>query len=179
MDKKYVYDIALSFSMNEKELVENVYHYLKAEGFSVFFAPAQECQEILSGKNQREIFYEIFGLKAKYVALFVSDSYVKRRVTMEECEIAITKHGFDGKVIPIYLDGTELPGRLLDPNNINYFSANSAIQIAVHIANKLNFKKENVMGRQIENTCKGSMYVKNNFAQKQVFAQNIEGDVVL
>lgn len=82
MDKKY--SIALSFATENQELVEKVYYYLKAEGIPTFFAPARECQMDISGKNQSEIFYEIFGLRAEYVALFVSNSYVNKRVPMEE-----------------------------------------------------------------------------------------------
>ena len=86
------YNIALSYETDNIKLVEKVYHYLKAEGITVFFAPAEECQQILSGKNQREIFYEVFGLKAEFVALFVSKSYVSKEVPMEEASIAIAKH---------------------------------------------------------------------------------------
>ena len=57
----YKYDIALSFATEDQKLVEKVYHYLRAENLNVFFAPSQEGQKVLSGKNQREVFYSIFG----------------------------------------------------------------------------------------------------------------------
>lgn len=178
---KYTYDIALSFSMDQEDLVERVYHYLKAEGYSVFFAPAAECQEILSGRNQREVFYEVFGLTAEYVALFVSDSYLKRAVTMEECEIAISKHGFDGTVIPIYLDDTELPQTLLDPKETNYFKPvrKSAIEIANHLAGKV--KKNKAVERETikEDSQPSTMNIHHNTAEKQVFIAKIEGDISL
>lgn len=53
---KYDYKIALSYATENEEIASKVYHYLKAEGISVFFAPAPECQIVLSGKNQREVF---------------------------------------------------------------------------------------------------------------------------
>lgn len=48
------YDIALSFATEEQELVEKVYRYLKAENILVFFAPALECQVVLSGKTREK-----------------------------------------------------------------------------------------------------------------------------
>ena len=36
-DTEYKYDIALSYSSEETELVEKIYYYLKAENISVFF----------------------------------------------------------------------------------------------------------------------------------------------
>jgi len=175
----YDYDIALSFSMEEKDLVEQVYHYLRAEGISVFFAPAPECQEVLSGRNQREVFYEIFGLKAENVALFVSPSYLTRKVTMEECEIALSKHCLDGKVIPIYLDGAELPRTLFDPSLTNYFKPNvkSAIEIAVHLAGKINNKNARIA--KVEEKSNNTMHVSNNSAEKMIVVQKIEGNISL
>lgn len=70
MEKQF--EIALSYATEDQNLVEKVYHYLKAEQVNVFFAPSKEGQVFLSGKNQREAFYSIFGKNARYVALFVS-----------------------------------------------------------------------------------------------------------
>ena len=177
MEKRF--DIALSFAMQEKELVERVYHYLRAEGYSVFFAPSSEAQEILSGRNQREVFYEVFGLQAEYVALFVSAQYIQRPVTMEECEIAIKKHGTDGKVVAIYLDGTELPNRLLDPKETNYYSSNSAIDIATHLANKMRREKKNVSENEEKQHGSNTMVIKDNNIKNNFVINHMEGDIAL
>lgn len=177
----HTYDIALSFSMEEEKLVEKVYRYLRAEGFTVFFAPSVEGQEVLSGRNQREVFYEVFGLTAEYVALFVSSSYIKRTVTMEECEIAIRKHGLDGKVIPIYLDDTELPEILFNPKETNYFKPEmkSAIEIASHLAEKM-IKNTVIEKEEInDKTQLSNMNIQNNTAEKQVFISKMEGNISL
>ena len=68
MKNLFLFDVALSFAIEDKELVDKVYHYLKVEGLSIFYAPSQNCQSLLSGENQREIFYRIFGLESNYVA---------------------------------------------------------------------------------------------------------------
>lgn len=169
-----LFDVAISFAMENEELADTVYHYLKAEGISVFYAPAPECQSILSGENQREIFYRIFGLESKYVILLVSKFYVRKQVPMEEARIAFSKHRGDASVIPIYLDGTELPGELLDAKKQNYFSSNNAAEIASHVASKVNKfekqEKKDVFGS-------GSiMKNEKNRAETQIFIQNYNGE---
>lgn len=122
-------------------MADTVYHYLRAEGLSVFYAPAPECQSILSGENQREIFYRVFGLESQYVLLLVSRFYVIKQVPMEEARIAFSKHGSDSSVIPVYLDGTGLPAELLDIKKQNYFSSDNAAEIAAHVALKISKTK--------------------------------------
>lgn len=175
---EHTYKIALSFATENQELVEKVYHYLKAEGFSVFFAPAQECQAVLSGKNQREIFYEIFGMRAEYVALFVSKEYLNKTVPMEEASIAIAKHSENGSVIPIYLDDSELPKNLLNPQKTNYYKSQNPAQIASHLAAKMNSIKQQVKAAKTSGE-KGTMNIKNNQAEKQVFIQKMDGNISL
>lgn len=174
---KYSYEIALSFAMEDKEIVEKVYHYLRAEDISVFYAPASESQVILSGKNQREIFYEIFGLKAKYVALFVSKTYITKKIPMEEASIAIAKHSKDGSVIPIYLDNASLPADLFSPQDTNYFKSKSPAEISNHLAEKI--KAASDEQTEILSDSKSIMNVKNNKAEKQIFVQNLSGSIEL
>ncbi|MEH2957585.1 toll/interleukin-1 receptor domain-containing protein [Candidatus Merdisoma sp. JLR.KK006] len=177
---KYQYDIALSFATENQDLVEKVYHYLRAEEITVFFAPSPECQRILSGRSQREVFYEIFALKAKYVALFVSEFYLGREVPMEEASIAFAKHGDRGSVIPVYLDGTVLPTYMFNPKNQNYFRSNNVVEIAVHLAEKIKSNKSNNeegamrCGKQESN-----VRIVGNRAQKQVFINELKGHIEL
>lgn len=178
MEKSYAYDVALSYATENEELVEKVYYYLKGEGLSVFFAPSREAQIVLSGKNQREIFYSIFGLKSEYVALFVSKNYIIKDTPMEEAQIAFAKHD-SGFVIPIYLDDSKLDKSILDPKKINYFESNNAAEIANHIASKINQAKESQKSKIIKNDTKNVMNIKGNTADKQVFIQTVEGSVQL
>lgn len=179
---EYTYDIALSFATENQGIVEKVYHYLKQEGVSVFFAPAPECQVILSGENQREIFFSIFGLKSKFVALFVSKDYVIKEVPMEEASIAFAKHGKDNTVIPVYLDGTKLPNDLLDPIQVNYFSSNSAAVIATHLAEKVKNQKKKERKEKKRKASKydkaqNIMNITGNSANKQIFIQEMKGKI--
>lgn len=170
-----LFDIAISFATENKELADTVYHYLKVEGLSVFYAPAPECQSILSGENQREIFYRIFGFDSRYVMLLVSEFYVRKQVPMEEARIAFSKHGGDASVIPVYLDGTELPGELLDAKKQNYFLSDNAAEIASHVASKVNSIKK--QEKKKDDLGSGSiMKNEKNRAEKQIFIQNYNGD---
>lgn len=176
---KCQYNIALSFATENQDLVEKVYHYLTAEKINVFFAPSQEGQRFLSGKNQREAFYDIFGLRADYVALFVSAHYIVREVPMEEAGIAFAKHGNDGRVIPIYLDDTTLPPDMLDPKRTNYFKSNNPAVIASHLAMKI--KVGNNKGKTVSEykDLDHVMNIKENIAEKQIFIQTLKGSIEL
>lgn len=179
---KFKYDIALSFATENQEFVNKVYHYLRQEGMNVFFAPAPECQIILSGQNQREIFFNIFGNQSRYVALFVSKDYVIKDVPMEEAGIAFAKHSLNGTVVPIYLDGTKLPESLLDPKQINYFVSNSAPTIAVHLAEKIKVAKESDQGeklnkRKVDRRGGNVFNVIGNVGKNQIFIQEMKGNI--
>lgn len=173
MEKQF--DVAISFAMENQELADTVYHYLKAEGLSVFYAPAPECQSILSGENQREIFYRIFGLESRYVILLVSRFYITKQVPMEEARIAFSKHGGDASVIAIYLDEAKLPEELLNAKKQNYFSSHNAAEIASHIASKIG-KSGKYKERKPDSCQGGIMKNKNNKAGTQIFIQNYNGD---
>lgn len=175
----YQFKIALSYATEDKDLVERVYHYLKAENINVFFAPSPEGQLVLSGKNQREVFYNIFGLSAEYVALFVSAHYVARDVPMEEASIAFAKHGDDGKVIPIYLDKTPLPQNMFDPKKTNYFESNNPAEIANHLALKIKCDNDRNETTLKHRDTGNVMNIKGNTAEKQIFIQTLEGNIKL
>lgn len=173
----YQFKVALSFATEEQELVESVYHSLRAEGINTFFAPSPEAQVYLSGKNQREIFYKIFGLEAEYVALFVSKNYVVKKVPMEEAHIAFAKHASIGSVIPIYLDGTPLPNYLLDPSSMNYFRSNNPFEIANHLASKVSISSTQDEMADESEIGHSMMHVSGNTADKQIFIQSMSGKV--
>ncbi len=173
----YKYDIALSFATENENLVEKVYHYLKAKQIKVFFSPSPEGQIFLSGKNQREVFYDIFGNISKYVALFVSEYYVVKDIPMEEASIAFAEHMDNNSVIPIYLDGTALPPDLFDPKSTNYFKSNNPAQIAKHLFEKI--KLSNNFGQYIDNYEKevNMMNIQNNKGYNQIFMNKMNGNI--
>ncbi len=178
------FDVALSFATEEQKLVEQVYDYLRAEGFRVFFAPSLEGQAVLSGKNQRQIFYQIFGWEARYVALFVSKNYLRREVPMEEARIALFKREGNGTAIPIYLeDDAMLPPQIFDPSKTNYFRSPYPEAIAAHLADRCRDKAEKRTtpdGAMMPGASgSGGMHISGNIGQKQIFIQDHQGDINL
>lgn len=133
---KHQFDIALSFATENQPLAEAVYQYLKAEGYNVFFAPSPEGQAFLSGKNRRQIFYRIFGWEAEYVALIVTRDYINKKMLLEEAYNALAKRAGKATVIPVYVDGAELPAELFDPKQYNSYASDNAVNIAVHLAKR-------------------------------------------
>lgn len=169
------FDIALSFATENQALVEKVYHYLKARNLSVFYAPTSEAQPFLTGRNQSEAFYDVFAIKSRYVALFVSEDYIRKEIPMEEANIALSEHKNTGRVIPIYIDGTRLPDNMINPRERNYFQSNNPAEIARHLAEKVRMEvkmeKESVVsGHNIMN-------VSGNKGKKQIFVQTWNGSV--
>lgn len=174
----YNFKIALSFATEDQDLVEKVYHYLKAEKIKVFFAPSSEGQILLSGKNQREIFYDIFGLKSEFVALFVSQHYVSKKIPMEEASIAFAKHSNEGSVLPIYIDGTSLPIEMFNPESRNYFESDNPAVIANHLSSKVKQESNLIVSNVSENE-KNVFNIKENSAEKQIFIQTLNGSIEL
>lgn len=175
---KHQFDIALSFATENQPLVENVYHYLRAKGLRVFFAPSPEGQVFISGKNQREVFYQIFGMEAAYAALFVSKDYIRKPVPMEEACIALTERKGTGTAIPIYLDGTPLPAELFDSKQENYFASDNAVAIASHLAARCG-QSVSSPSAQSDSQKLGGMQISGNIAEKQVFIQKFIGNLDL
>lgn len=170
---KCQFDIALSFATEDQPLVENVYHYLKARGLQVFFAPSPEGQVFLSGKNQREAFYQIFGWDAQYAALFVTKDYIRKEVPMEEANIALIERRGTGTVIPIYLDGTPLPDKLFDPKQENYFVSDNPVAIASHLAARCR-QSDPSQSEQSDIQRPGSMNISGNIGGNQTFIGSIQ-----
>ena len=125
------YDIALSYASENYEIVDSVYHYLLGSGFTVFYAI--ECQHILVGEHQEEVFYKIFSQAARCAVLFVSQHYISKKVPMKEAKICMAnRRGY--QLIPVYLDGTPLPG--LD-SSINYFRSDNPEEIVSMITKRI------------------------------------------
>jgi len=134
--QKLCYDIALSYASEDKEVVDSVYHYLRGSGLTAFYAP--ECQDILVGENQEEIFFQIFSREAHHAVLFVSCHYVAKPVPMKEAKICMANRQ-GSQLLPVYLDGTPLPGLDL---SINFFRSDDPEKIATMIIKRLApFKK--------------------------------------
>ncbi len=93
---------------------------------------------------------------------------------MEEAEISFAKHGQDGTVIPIYLDGTPLPKEMLDPEIISYFKSDNAAEIANHLVAKVKGSEMKTSQAEMPSPSGSSMNIIGNQGVHQFFVQNLK-----
>ncbi len=109
--KKYDFDVALSFAGTERQHAEQLATIARDAGFDVFydnFYPAQ-----LWGKDLPVFFDEIYRKRSRYCVIFVSTEYAQRMWTNHERQSALARQVEQrGKeyILPVKVDDTELPG---------------------------------------------------------------------
>lgn len=121
MDKKYKYDVALSFAGANREYVEDVATFLKSYGIRVFYDKFEQAE--LWGKDLYEHLNEVYKNKAQYTIIFVSKEYASRLWTNHERKAAQTRAFNESKeyILPVRFDDTEIPGL---NETIGYLDAN-------------------------------------------------------
>jgi len=135
-NKRYEYDVALSFAGENRAYVEEVANSLKVKNVKVFYDLFEEAN--LWGKNLYEYLSEIYQNKARYTVLFVSSFYNKKLWTNHE-RVSMQARAFQESseyILPARFDDTEIPGIL---KTIGYISLKNRTpeELAVLIENKL------------------------------------------
>ncbi len=133
----YNYDIALSFAGEDRQYVENCAAILKSLGLNIFYDNYEK--EVLLGKNLYSYLADIYQNQAKYVVIFLSENYIKKRWTKHELEF-ITARKFEQEeeyLLPVRIDNTNIPGI---PLTTGYITATTPLETAKIIAKKLNSK---------------------------------------
>lgn len=104
------YDVALSFSGENRSYVEEVAEGLRTAGVSVFYDKFEKAR--LWGKNLIEHLADIYGKRSRFVVMFISKSYVEKAWTTHE-----RRHAQDRAllaqseyILPARFDDTEVPG---------------------------------------------------------------------
>ena len=133
---RYEYDIALSFSGEDRQLAEELATKLKNEGVKVFYDRDEKAN--LLGKNLVDYLYDIYCNKSRYCVLLSSRSYAQKMWTSHERrsaqERALKERGNEF-ILPIRIDNTSLPGM---SGSIGYIeSIEGADKIAATIIQKL------------------------------------------
>ncbi|WP_439658686.1 outer membrane protein assembly factor BamB family protein [Lentzea sp. HUAS TT2] len=103
------YDFALSFAGQDRDFARDLAEALAANGFTVFFD--ENFQAMLWGKDLFKVLLEVYGKKARYIVLIVSEHYVRSPWTTWELLSALETRlrGRDDAVLPVRLDDTEVP----------------------------------------------------------------------
>ncbi len=110
-NKKY-YDIAISFAGKDRKIAKEIAEELAKLGKKVFYDNFERGK--LWGKDLYTYFGEIYGKRAKYCLMVVSENYANEHWPNLERKIAQAKD-FKEKheyILPLRLDDTEIPGLL-------------------------------------------------------------------
>lgn len=135
-DKKYEYDVALSFAGENRAYVEEVANSLKKRGVKVFYDLFEETN--LWGKNLYEYLSEIYQSKARYTVLFISHFYNEKLWTNHE-RMSMQARAFQESreyILPARFDDTEIPGILKTIGYIN-LKGKAPKELAILIEKKI------------------------------------------
>jgi hypothetical protein len=111
-DRRFDYDVALSFAGSDRKYAERLAEELRAVGVAVFYD--QFDQAALWGKNLHAYLTELYRLRARYCVVFLSANYGREGWTRLELDAALAREFEYGHeyILPIRLDDTTVPGIL-------------------------------------------------------------------
>ena len=143
--REFKYDVAISFAGEDRNIAEQIATELRNRNVEVFYDNFEV--ENLWGKNLYEYLSHIYTNAAKYCVLLLSESYAKKSWTTLERRSAQAR-AFREKneyILPIRLDGTEIPGLLetigylsLDKNNPTKEKINKIVDSIIKKLEKFN-----------------------------------------
>ncbi|WP_328616408.1 TIR domain-containing protein [Amycolatopsis sp. NBC_00355] len=109
-DETFDYDIAVSFAGEDRELVRAVVTHLKDHDIKVFFD--EDSTSEMWGENLVDFLQAIYGRRARYAVLFVSQHYVSKKWTGYERQAAQDRAFQQSApyILPVRIDEAELPG---------------------------------------------------------------------
>lgn len=112
-----VFDIAISFAGEDRELTEELATSLVAKHVRVFYDGFYKSE--LWGKDLYEHIEDIYKNKSRFCAMLVSANYKIKKWTTHERKSAQARAFVQGTeyILPVKLDDTELPGL---PETIGY-----------------------------------------------------------
>ncbi|WP_439378937.1 TIR domain-containing protein [Amycolatopsis lexingtonensis] len=117
------YDLAVSFSGQDRNYVERVVRACQAQGLTVFYDQDETVR--LWGRNGISEFRRIYGgVAARFVVPFFSRAYLAGGYPMDEltaATVADVERG-GGYILPVMLDSVKVPREMLSPDVI-YISA--------------------------------------------------------
>lgn len=116
------YDVALSFAGENRDIVEKFAKLLKSRSVSIFYDNFE--RSTLWGKDLFQHLQSIYKNQADYCVIFISKHYTQKPWTKHELHQAQSR-SFESEreyILPIRLDGTEVPGL---NSTVGYIDANS------------------------------------------------------
>lgn len=114
IEKKYPYDVAISFAGEDRIIAEKLSDYLVELGLSVFYDKLEEHK--LLGKNLYQYLQKIYKDSAQTCIVLISQNYVRKPWTLHELEqiqarIFETRTDNENEyLLPVRIDDTKIPG---------------------------------------------------------------------
>jgi hypothetical protein len=115
--KQASFDVALSFAGEDRRYAEELATELRGYSVKVFYDAFEEHK--LWGENLYTYLADVYGKKAKFCVMFVSESYAKKMWTSQERAFAQERAFKENTpyILPVRIDDTEIPGL---PSTIGY-----------------------------------------------------------
>jgi hypothetical protein len=115
------FDVALSFSSQQRDYVEEVADLLEGRGVSCFYDSARQAQ--LWGKDLYQYLDDVYRCRARFCVMFISRDYAGSRWTNHERRSAQARAFQENYeyILPVRFDRTKLPGVL---PTVGYIDAN-------------------------------------------------------
>lgn len=109
-DRRFDYDVALSFSDDDRAYVSEVAELLRQEGVRVFYDGFAQAK--MWGADLTEYLDDIYRKRSRYTMVFISESYVTKPWTTLERRSALARalEEISPYLLPVRLDDSELPG---------------------------------------------------------------------
>lgn len=106
------YDVAISFAGEERSIAREIADKLVQNSRKVFFDEYEKAN--LWGKDLYSHLSEVYGKRARYCLMLVSENYGKKQWTNHERKAAQAKAFSENEeyILPLRLDDTDIPGLL-------------------------------------------------------------------
>jgi len=104
-----IYDVAISFSKNEREYVRDLANFLKERNVLVFFD--EFAQVDMWGQDGFEYLQNIYVEKSKWVIVCISEDYMERAWPTYERKQVLGREFLkkDSSILPLRFDDIEVP----------------------------------------------------------------------
>lgn len=130
------YDVALSFTGEDRRFAEMLAEELKKRGIKVFYDKYEKAT--IWGKDLYSHLSYVYQKQAQFCVIFLSESYANKLWTNLECQSAQARALEENReyILPIRLDDSEIPGFLPTTAYLNW-ADESVDTIAEAIVTKL------------------------------------------
>ena len=106
----FKYDITFSFAEEDRKIIEPIAIALKEQGVKIFYDKFEKAS--LWGCNLFDYLHNLYSEQTRYVAIFISKSYVEKDWTRLERQVSQSKalKSKEPFILPVMLEKVKVPG---------------------------------------------------------------------